>query len=664
KNGEIQNCINNGTPLSDGSCNTPPKLIRNIFGASLGGPIKKGRLYLFMNFEATRRAEATSVTDAVPSAAMKDGVIEYTCFDATLCPGGTISVPNFVTPTQTDTFMIAPGNNALTPAQITNMDPLHIGPSQAVLQYLNTWPKSNCNNAGDGLNYTCFNFSGPISAKENIYISKMDYNITRDAKHRISLTGALRSRGNADAPFLPGQAPAHSNVNFNRGLIANYNGLVRNSLVNNFRYGFIRESVGVIGNSNQDWIFFRGLNDQTGAVTRTHSFQRPIHNFADDLSWIHGKHTWQFGTLLSFTRTPSDSTQSSFSDGSANASWTTLSGYAQKNSPLNPALTCSTSNPNSCVPNGTPFVDPSFANSYDFPMQALLGMVTEVDAKYNFQRDGSPLPEGAPLKRRYGINGYEFYGQDSWKIKPTFTLTLGLRWSLFSPPWETNKLQVQPTFNLDNWFLNRAQAGLNGVASFRDPPVFHSLLGEGKTSIRAGAGVVFDRFGQGIADDFSSGGSFGLSTGLTNPAGFESPYNAPRLADIHTIPTTDKNGTQIFLPAPAPQFPQTFPSGNFFIGSSIDGSLKTPYAYTFDLSVSRELPSGFSLEVAYVGRLARRLLMQLDVATPLNLKDKASGLDYFTAVTALAKIYRQQLASGNSAPTASFDPSQVSPKVV
>ena len=165
-------------------------------------------------------------------------------------------------------------------------------------------------------------------------------------------------------------------------------------------------------------------------------------------------------------------------------------------------------------------------------------------------------------------------------------------------------MQVQPTFNLDNWFLNRAQAGLNGVASFRDPPVafdwsgkangkagyypwdkknfaprvafawaprpsgglFHSLLGEGKTSIRAGAGVVFDRFGQGIADDFSSGGSFGLSTGLTNPAGFESPYNAPRLADIHTIPTTDKNGTQIFLPAPAPKFPQTFPSGNFFIG--------------------------------------------------------------------------------------------------
>jgi hypothetical protein len=41
-----------------------------------------------------------------------------------------------------------------------------------------------------------------------------------------------------------------------------------------------------------------------------------------------------------------------------------------------------------------------------------------------------------------------------------------------------------------------------------------------------------------------------------------------------------------------------------------------------------------------VGRLAHRLLTQLDVATPLNVKDKASGTDYFTATTALAKLYR------------------------
>ena len=98
KNGEIQNCLNNGTPLSSGQCNKAPKLIRNIFGGSLGGPIKKDRLYLFMNFEGTRRSEAQSVTNAVPSAAMKDGIIQYQCqtlsdgsLDTATCPGGSVA---------------------------------------------------------------------------------------------------------------------------------------------------------------------------------------------------------------------------------------------------------------------------------------------------------------------------------------------------------------------------------------------------------------------------------------------------------------------------------------------------------------------------------------------------------------------------------------------
>ena len=695
KNGQLANCLAKGYNLNTYQCNKAPKLNRNIFGGSLGGPIKRDRMYLFVNYEGTRRAEATSETVAVPSAAMKDGVIQYACANSSPCSGFNLQVPNFSNPSQTDTFTIPAGYNALTPAQLAKMDPLSIGPSQVMLKYFNSFPAANCNNAGDGYNYSCFNWSAPIGDTKNEYISKVDYNITRDAKHRLSLTGALRNESNPGTPFLPGQPASQTLLNFNKGLIVNYNGVLTRSIVNNFRYGFIRESVGVGGNSNQDWNYFRGLNDQTGAVTRSHSFQRPIHNLADDLSWIRGNHTWQFGTQMAFIRTPSLSSQTSFSDGSANASWTTLSGYAQKKSPLNPAYTCASSSPSSCVPNGTAFVDPSFANSYDFPLQAMLGMITEVDARYNFNRDGSALQDGAPLQRRFAIDGYELYAQDIWKVTPTFTLTLGVRWSLFAPPWETNKLQVQPTTSLDKWFQNRAGEGANGIGSWNDPgvafdwsgpangrPGFYnwdkkdfgprvalawapkksggllgSLLGEGKTSIRAGFGMVYDRFGQGIADDFSRYGSFGLSTELTNPAGFLSPYNAPRLTDLHVIPTTDLNGNQIFLSAPPAKFPQTFPTGTFYIGSSLDSGLKTPYAYTLDLSVGRELAGGFSLEVSYVGRLAHRLLTQLDVATPLDLRDPKTGMDYFTALTALAKIYRTGLS------TDSFSPSMVPAKV-
>src|SRR6266404_4480648 len=664
KAGQIKNCLDNGTPLSDPSCNKAPKLIRNIFGASLGGPIKKDRLYLFMNYEGTRRAEAQSVTDVVPSQAMKDGVIQYLCASPAACPGGTVQGVSGAS------YTVASGHFALSPAQLTQLDPLHLGPNSVVMTYLKKWPTSNSSSCGDGFNYTCLNFSGPISDKKNEYIAKADYNITRDARHRVSLMGALRNQNSPGSPFYLGLPASQSIVNYNKGLVANYSGVLSSTLVNNFRYGFVRESVGVIGNSNQDWIYFRGLNDQNGppgAVTRTHSFQRPTHTLADDISWIHGKHSWQFGTQIAFIRTPSISYLSSFSDGSANASWTNTSGYAQKpGSPLNP------------VNGGFPKVDASFANSYDFPITALLGMVTEVDARYNFQRDGSALPDGSALKRRFAINSYEFYGQDTWKIKPTLTVTLGLRWSLFSPPWETNKLQVSPTTNLNTFYENRGAEGANGIPSSTDPlvsfdwsgpsngrpgyydwdkknfgprvalawaPKFSngllgSLFGAGKTSVRAGFGMVYDRFGQGLVDDFNRNGSFGLSTQLSNPAGFETVSSAPRLTDIHTVPTTDRNGNTILLQPPPAVFPQTFPTDTFYIGSSIDKGLKTPYAYTFDLSIARELRGGFTLELAYVGRESHRLLTQLDVATPLNLKDKSSGVDYFTAATALAKLYR------------------------
>ncbi len=73
---ELQNC----TLPNPNDCNAPPKLIRNIFGASIGGPIKKDRLFLFMNYEGTRRAEETvSSGEEVPSLAMRDGVLQYLC---------------------------------------------------------------------------------------------------------------------------------------------------------------------------------------------------------------------------------------------------------------------------------------------------------------------------------------------------------------------------------------------------------------------------------------------------------------------------------------------------------------------------------------------------------------------------------------------------------
>src|SRR5262249_59715032 len=53
---------------------------------------------------------------------------------------------------------------------------------------------------------------------------------------------------------------------------------------------------------------------------------------------------------------------------------------------------------------------------------------------------------------------------------------------------------------------------------------------------------------------------------------------------------------------------------------------------------SSDLPGSFVVEASYVGRLGRKILTNSDLAMPLNLIDPASGMDYFTAATALAKL--------------------------
>src|SRR6516165_10037535 len=77
------------------------KLIRNTFGASLGGPIKKNRLFYFLNYEGRRDASDGTATRMVPTASMRAGIVTY------LNKSGGISTT--------------------TPAQIKQVDPAGIG---------------------------------------------------------------------------------------------------------------------------------------------------------------------------------------------------------------------------------------------------------------------------------------------------------------------------------------------------------------------------------------------------------------------------------------------------------------------------------------------------------------------------------------------------------
>jgi hypothetical protein len=126
--------------VQSGAPNLPPKLIRNIFGGSLGGPILKDRFYFFVNYEAARQREEESDVRIVPSDALRQGVVQYQC------AGGSAACPG-QNPVPGTTVVTPAGVYGVSLAQLQAMDPHNIGANSVVCcsssSYFNSFPHSN-----------------------------------------------------------------------------------------------------------------------------------------------------------------------------------------------------------------------------------------------------------------------------------------------------------------------------------------------------------------------------------------------------------------------------------------------------------------------------------------------------------------------------------------
>ena len=109
---------NTVTSASDYFLQQPLKLIRNIFGGSVGGPLQKSRLFFFFNYEGTRQREQHSVVRNIPTPSFLDGVIQYQCFDPTQCTGS-----GNVLGLSGKSYPYQPGYRALGPTEINSFDP-------------------------------------------------------------------------------------------------------------------------------------------------------------------------------------------------------------------------------------------------------------------------------------------------------------------------------------------------------------------------------------------------------------------------------------------------------------------------------------------------------------------------------------------------------------
>jgi hypothetical protein len=622
-----------------------PRLDKHTGGGMLGGPIRRNRVFFFGNFEALRSQSESPVVRGVPSDAFRDGVLTYQCAVAAQCPGGTVQ--GF-----TGTHAIAAGHYGLTPAEIAAIDPLGIGPSQAGSRYFKQYPSPN-EPGLDGLNIMDFRFASPIEDQFRTFISRFDIRPGDTAAHSFFVRPALQRDEIAGTAQFPGQPPRTLQEVRNWGVATGHDWVVRSNLINTFRYGLTRIDTDTLGQTRSNYVIFRFI-DPLDADTFNSGREPTTHNVVNDMSWLRGTHTVRFGTNMRFTRIPRYTEDGSYLSAVVNPSW--VDGVGRTHMPGGAGCTtpgCS----------AVPAVASGFAAGYADAWLNILGVVSQARLRANYLRDGSQLPVGEPIQRRFASNEFEFYVQDTWQLHRDLTVTAGVRYSLFSPPWETNGLQVAPTINLGEWFRQRGENMASGIPSNQNPSVefdlagpannrphyyewdrnnfaprisaawtpraengfFGWLTGGDRLVVRGGYSKVFDRMGHGLATQFDAAGSFGMATNRNSP--FGAPYEtdpAVRFSDISTMPPT-------MPPAPAGGFPATPP---FFAGeitSSLDASLITPSSHMFNFVVGRELGRNFSIEAGYVGRLGRDLLVRRDLAMPLNLVDPGSGMDYFTA---------------------------------
>jgi hypothetical protein len=709
--GEANDWFNENTQVSTGQPNIPPFLRRNTFGVSLSGPIKKDRLFFFANWEKQIQHESTETVRIVPSMNLRAGTTSYWCInngagaDPNCVPGNTGTAGSSITigsaPGVPSTDLLV----TMTPGTLSLLDPncasegvcpLGPGPNPAAESILQGFPAPNVLFASDslsalssdGYNYQGYDFAAPTPLNLNTYIAKIDYNITQNGNHRIFVRGIMNGDRSDQAPQFPGLAPNIAQVTVAKSLAVGYTAVLSNNLINNFHYGFTRQAVDQIGAGNVSYVILRGIDNPGGQGNNSFDVAVPVNNFVEDLSWIRSKHTFGFGGNLRLLGNIKSSYLSSFSDAVTNASWLNVSGIANLGTSLDPGAPQFSAY-------SLPAVDPGFNNSWNYPVLALAGIITEVDQRYNFTTSGTTLPEGAPNNRHFVNREFETYVQDSWRVRPNLTLTYGLRWTLLQPPYEKNGVQVAPTFSLNNWFNQRSATMTSGLP-FNDPITFglagnangkpsywgydykdfaprfaiafspdttdgflgRLLGGPGKTSIRLGAGMYYDHFGQGIVNTFDQNGSFGLSTLLTNGGGIQAVDGvaagltqggeaAPRMGTTNPLYTLPPS---LITPSPGAAFPATFPLTNFAVQWGLDDKLKTPYSYAFNLSFERELKHNFTIEAAYVGRFGHRLLQQEDMAQPRDIVDPASHTDYYAATRQLDNAVLAGTSEANVAP--------------
>jgi Carboxypeptidase regulatory-like domain/TonB dependent receptor len=574
---------------------TPDQVKRNQYGGTFGGPVIKDKTFFFVGYQRT---------------AFRNLVL------------GSSKV---VGQTDISNFLAAGGKIDPAVATMLGIDP-------ATGQYLGANAK--------------FSLAGPIPAGSNptVPFSKPDIENYDSGMGRLDhaigqkdrITGRYEfDRFTKAAVFEPLLLVAYTDATFS---IVAQNALVHEThifsprLVNDFRMSYSREvstrgpspdAVNLTGfgvalpfEPTPDAI--QGIGVQNGfniGDNPSGVFTRNNFTYADDLSWEKGKHDFHFGGLIEWSQ----------------------------------------------VDLNNQFNQPGIVNfcTQDTYLKQAPGLPTYQNFLAGTMCDGGPAGNGYAFQQGAGefkANRDKFpgvYVQDNYRLNRRLTLNLGLRyepalpWSDNGDRWAQVNLAAMAANIRSNVYPNAPPgiffSGQNGIPSDPGMPdnalnpnwkgvmprlgFAYDVFGDGKTSVRGGAGIFYDTRAMGMlsnryVDEWPFSPQFILSTSgnsAPTPGSTAGSFSDP----LCTLPSTQAalncNGAQA---ASYPKFPSPFPAPTNFpysppfnqIAVTYDpsGTYHVPTVYEWNLTIERQLPSNILMRVAYVGSRSLHILETQD----------------------------------------------------
>jgi Carboxypeptidase regulatory-like domain len=513
-----------------------PKYQRNQFGFSLGGPVITDRTFFFGDYEGTRLREGITLVTNVPTAQERIGDFSNSLLGKPFIPGTQFQFPG-----------------GKIPAEFLNP----IGLKIAAL-----YPLPNRN-----VPFQNFVSSPVLRDRQDIFDVRIDHDFSdaskfaarysftdRDLFEPFSGVTLVRVPGYGNTVNRRGQNVLLSETHIFSPVFVNDARFAYNRVANNVRhenYGrSVNQSVGLPELSANPRDFGLSFITATGYSPLGDEYNNPqfsatnVYQFLDTATYSLSKHLIKFGLDFRVAQ------QNAFRDVQARGFLT-------------------------------------FSSLVPLTQNALADLLIALPALTG----GAKLDNYQHLRTR----SYNFFINDSYRIRPNLTVTAGLRYEYNSPPVDTDdRANIYDIATRSLVQVGTEGVPRSGYAADKNnlaPRIGLAWGITGNTVLRTGYGIYYDQ------------SPLAPGEGLY----FNSPYFILNFYfSLPGLPLT------LFNP-----FPQNFPVPSPPAAFTFDRHLRTAYVQHWNFGIERQLGRNIIAEIAYVGSKGAKLLLSRDINQPL-----------------------------------------------